>query len=142
MKPHDHYGSTVKNIGVSDAPLGAQSPSRQSPVERKRDRDRLKERLLPVVLELARRRGGEGITASEVLAEALVLGIVTPAPATDPRRHAWIGPWLAVLAKGGQLAPKTVRLPDGGTLHVTRKSQRHGSHANKNDVYLHPAVAA
>lgn len=139
-RQHDHYGRA--NAGVTDAPLWAQAESRQTPTERKRDVERLKERLLPVVRELATRRGHEGITASEVLAEALVLAIVLPASATDPRRHSWIGPWLSSLATRGVLVPKTVRLPDGSLLHVSRRSQRHKSHKNPNGIYLDPAVAA
>jgi hypothetical protein len=126
----------MQDIGYVDTPLFNTAP------QRKADRDRTKERLLPVVRELAAKRGHEGITASEVLAEALVRAILTPAPSHDPRRHSWLGGWLATLARSGTLAPKTVRLPDGGTLHVTRKSERHASHANSGRIYLDPQVAA
>ena len=144
MKRHDddHYGRRSVDLGADDTPLWAQAPSRQSADERARDVDRLKERLLPVVLEMAERRGPEGITASEVLSEGLVRSILLPAPAHDPRRHSWIGPWLGSLARAGQLAAKMVRLPDGGTLHVKRKSDRHASKQNENGIYLDPKVAA
>jgi hypothetical protein len=132
----DHYGRTMADLGYIDTPLF------NTPAQRKADRERLKERLLPLVLALAKRRGPEGITASEVLAEALVVGTLTPAPSHDPRRHAWLGPWLGQLARLGILTPKMVRLPDGGTLHVTRKSVRHTSKQNAGGVYLDPAVAA
>lgn len=141
-KPDDHYGRRPVDLGADDMPLWAQSPSRQSPTDRKREVERLKERLLPVVTDMAQRRGPEGITASEVLAEALVRGILTPVPSSDPRRHAWIGPWLSSLAAQGVLVAKTVRLPDGSMFHVKRTSQRHSSHKNPNGVYLDPAVAA
>ena len=136
MKREDHYGRTMQDLGYVDTPLF------NNPVQRKHDRERTRERLLPVVRELASKRGPEGITASDLLAEALVRGILTPAPGHDPRRHSWLGGWLAALARAGELAPKLVRLPDGGTLHVTRKSERYASHANANRIYLHPAVAA
>ena len=136
MKRDDHYGRTMADLGYVDTPLF------DNPQQRKADRDRTKERLLPVVRELAIRRGPEGITASEVLAEALVRSILPPAPAHDPRRHSWLGGWLASLARAGELAPKMVRLPDGGTLHVTRKSERHASHRNDGRIYLDPKVAA
>jgi hypothetical protein len=141
-RTEDHYGARVKDQGASDTPLWSVAQSSQSPVERKRDVERLKERLLPIVCDMAKRRGPEGVTASEVLAEGLVLGILTPAPSHDPRRYAFIGPWLAALAHLGILAPKTVKLPDGSLLHVKRKSLRHSSHANPNAIYISPELAA
>jgi hypothetical protein len=56
--------------------------------------------------------------------------------------YAWIGPWLAGLARRGVIDPKLVELPGGGRLHVSRTSDRALSHSNKGGVYVAAQRAA
>jgi hypothetical protein len=112
--------------------------------ERVAQRTRWVEQLSPVVHAMAVRRGVEGITASDVISEAIVLGIFwgeTSFIERYPRVYAWVGPWLAHLARRGRLTPKTVANPGGRPVQVTRKSERGASHANRNAIYLAPEVA-
>jgi len=108
-----------------------------SPAERLARRARDKERLQPVVLDLARRRGGEGIIASEVITEAITRGVFTGQESRmAPRAYSWVGPWLAQLARRGHLVEKRIN-----GMRVRRKAERDASHANENLVYLHPEHA-
>jgi hypothetical protein len=91
--------------------------------------------------------GHEGVTPSELLSEAIApslagFGAILPGPApkTKPRRDAWIGPWMRVLADRGTIVRKTIPIP-GGQLHVERESTRGESHRNPGKVYLHPGLA-
>lgn len=135
-RKHAHAGESapVSDQGTAGLPIFA----RPNAVDRQRDAMRLKERLLPIVRDLASRRGIEGITASEVISEAITRGILPgPAPRTNPRRDAFMGPWLAQLARDRVLAPKLVQ-----GFHVRRKSEREASHQNEGRVYVAPDYAA
>jgi hypothetical protein len=113
--------------------------------ERDAQRERWKEKLLPTVIRLAERAAGYGITASEVISVGISERTLNGERAfltANPRVYSWVGAWLATLAANGVLSRKTVELPDGGTLQLTRKSDRKVSHANEGKIYLHPQVAA
>jgi hypothetical protein len=137
--------SELLDIQLDTAPAWTRTWGSLSFAERRRERERLAERLTPIMRALAKRRGPEGITASEVIAEAIVAGVLWGEPTfieSYPRVYAWIGPWLAQLARRGSLVPKLVELPGGGQLHVTRIAERGASHRNRNAVYLDPGAAA
>jgi hypothetical protein len=123
-------------------PGWAQTWASLTETERRAQRDRWKQQLLPLVLDLAARP--QGVTASEVLtagAEASILWTERSFVSRYPRIYAWIGVWLAELATKDQLEARTVRLPEGGTLHVTRESSRIGSHGNRNGIYTRGQAA-
>jgi hypothetical protein len=110
--------------------------------QRKRQRERWQEQLQPLVLDLAARRGPEGITASDVISAGITAGILNGERLflkEYPRVYAFIGPWLAQLARTGTLRPKTARLEGGGEIHVKRESSRDVSHGNANLVYVRAA---
>lgn len=105
--------------------------------ERRRIRARDQERLLPIVTALAARRGAEGITASEVITEAVLRGVLTgQETAVSQRALSWIGPWLAQLARRGTLAPLT-----RAGMVVRRRSDREASHGNLQVCYVAPQYA-
>jgi hypothetical protein len=111
--------------------------------QRREQRTRWIDLLTPITIALAKRRGPEGITASEVTSEAILCGYLWGEAAffeRYPRVYAWIGPWLGQLARRGHLVPKVIPIP-GGQLQVSRKSERGASHRNRNAVYLHPEFA-
>jgi hypothetical protein len=113
--------------------------------ERDAQRERWKDALLPLVEELAEKSGPEGITASEVQTAAILAGKLNGDRVflkNNPRVYSWLGAWLASLASGGTLVPKTLKLEGGGSIKATRASERDASHANVGYVYLHPRVAA
>lgn len=121
------------------APGWASSWGALTDAQRLAQRERWKEQLLPIVRELAARTTPEGVTASEVLAEGCRRSLLWGERSfltKYPRIYAWIGGWLRQLAGDGVLAAKTVDLPGGGTLAVTRESERKLSHSNKNVVYV------
>lgn len=112
------------------------------------DRARQQERMLELLLALAKRNGVEGVTPSELLSEAIApsikgFGAILPGPAPKgkQRRDSWIGPWMCVLADRDVIARKTIPLAGGGRLHVERKATRRDSHRNPGAVYLHPDFA-
>lgn len=112
-----------------------------TPEERRaRELGRLRERAEPIAVVFALRRGGEGITASELIPELVDRGVLTGQESHfEPRAYAWIGPFLAGLAglaRRGALAPRLIH-----GIHVRRASERRDSHRNENRVYLHPDVA-
>lgn len=107
--------------------------------ERRRQRERWQEQLLPLVRDLARRRGPEGITASEVMAEGITKGVLPGERSfltAHPRVFSWIGAWMAQLARTGTLRAKTARIEGGGELHLKRTSERDASHSNANLIYV------
>lgn len=111
---------------------------------RRQQRERWVELLTPIMRSLAKRRGVEGITASEVVSAGITAGVLwgeTSFIERYPRVYAWVGPWLAQVARRGGLAPKVVSVPGGGQLQVTRRSEREASHSNRNAVYLDPEFA-
>jgi hypothetical protein len=148
----DHYGSVAKQPPADELPLFA-PPAPATPgwterwasltdAERKAKRDRWQEQLRPLVLDLARRRGPEGITASEVITAGILAGVLNGERAFlthHPRVYSWVGSWLAQLARAGALRAKTVRLEGGGEIHVKRESERDASHGNANLVYVRAA---
>lgn len=102
-------------------------PSR-SPEE---ERERLIARLEPRILELAERRGAEGITASDFLAECYTNGWLTRPPKGRERDHSFVGPVMVSLSKRGFLAPMMA-----GAHVVRRRSSRLVSHGNLGVVWL------
>lgn len=113
--------------------------------ERRQQRERWKQLLLPIVLELAARRGGEGITASEVQTEGMLRGVLWGERSfltANPRVYSFIGAWLSQLANDGALVPKVYRIEGGGSVKARRESERDPSHGNSAFVYLHPREAA
>lgn len=101
---------------------------RPTKADAQRDRERLKQRLLPVVIALANTRGPEGFTASDVIAEGMVRGILLrDAVRLAPRLYSWVGPWLAGLAGDQVIAPKTVALVGGGSIQVSAAACRDAS---------------
>lgn len=126
-------------------PAWAQSWGSLTDDQRAAQRERWKELLRPVVLELVAKRGPEGIIAGDVIAEGIVRGLLWGERTflqDHPRVYAWVGPWLASLAAQGTIAPLTVRLPNGSTLQVTRKSERSLSHGNPGGVFVALEYAA
>jgi hypothetical protein len=116
-----------------------------TPAQQKAQRDRWKELLRPVVLELVQRRGAEGIIAGDVIAEGIVRGILWGERTflkQYGRAYSFIGPWLAQLAAAGTIAAVTERLSNGSTIHVTRTSERSLSHRNAGGVYVAREYAA
>lgn len=114
-------------------------------LQRKAQRERWQELLLPIVTSLAERRGPEGITASEVIGEGIVAGVLNGERVfmkANPKVYAWVGNWLRGLAHDGPLAKKLVRLEDGGSIHATRLSERAASHSNRNAIYVGKRWAA
>ena len=150
---HDHYaaprprdegvaGLSLFEAASASRPSWAETWASLTPARQRAQRDRWAEQLLPIVRELAGRP--QGVTASEVLsagADAGILWTERSFVSRYPRFYAWLGPWLASLAARGVLTARTVDLPEGGTLHVTRESDRVGSHGNKNGVYVLGATA-
>lgn len=114
---------------IADTPLLAPLTS----ANRRADRERLKERLLPRIVELAKARGAEGFTAADVVSAAIAdWGIFTGDEwRGNQRAYAWLGPWLAALARNGTLAPLLA-----GGFHVRRRSTRERSHSNDGLVYV------
>ncbi|HKW09726.1 MAG TPA: hypothetical protein VJO33_05055 [Gemmatimonadaceae bacterium] len=108
-----------------------------TPAQRRRERERLQQRLEPITLALAERRGPEGVIAADVISEAVVRGLLTGQEwRSAPRAYSWVGPWLASLARAGKLAPKMA-----GPVHARRKSDREASHSNSQLVYVAPRFA-
>lgn len=109
------------------------TPQTDREAERRRIRARDQERLEPLMRDLARRRGPEGITAAELIAEGITRGVFTGQETAMGQQRAlsWIGPWLAALAKRGVLAR---RMDDG--VEVRRRSERAQSHGNLQLVYV------
>lgn len=128
---------------LPESPGWARSWGSLTAQQRAGQRMRWIELMTPRVRRLAEKAGPEGITASDVISDAIVVGIFWGEAAfieRYPRVYAWVGPWLAQLARVGRLQPMLVPLSGGGQLHVTRKSERGASHRNRNAVYLLPGV--
>jgi hypothetical protein len=122
---------------ASALPRWAETWASLSETERRAQRDRWKEQLLPLVLELAARP--HGVTASEVLtggAESFVLWTERSFVSRYPRIYSFLGGWLGQLAKQGKLAPKTARVEGHGTIHLRRDSERKLSHDNDGLIYV------
>lgn len=98
--------------------------------ERKRERLSIQGRLLYHVLDLGKRSGAEGFTASEVQELARARGIITGEAAAQ-RAYAWIGPWLAGLAKRKLIRHRLDLLGQS----MQRRSVRPASHGNRQDIY-------
>lgn len=96
-------------------------------------RQAIQAHLLPHVVLMAARRGGEGLTADDVRYRARVVGLITDG-APEQRSLSWIGPWLAGLARRGILVEKLG--PDNRP--VERPSLRKAAHGNLQVVYLSP----
>lgn len=127
------------------APSWATSWGSLTDAARRQQRERWIELLTPIMRSLAKRRGAEGITASEVVSAGITLGVLWGEASfieRYPRVYAWVGPWLAQVARRGGLAPKVVEVPGGGQVHVQRKSERGASHRNRNGIYLDPEFAS
>lgn len=113
-----------------DVPKADQLPAE---IERKRQRDRLKELLLPTVLRKGRGRAAAGFIADDVRYWAITAGVIT-GHERDQRAHSWMGPWLKGLA--GKVGPlKVLRHFEGGPA-ITRASDRPDAHGNKQVVYV------
>jgi hypothetical protein len=118
-------------------PGWAQTWASLTETERRAQRDRWKQQLLPLVLDLAARP--QGVTASEVLtagAEASILWTERSFVSRHPRIYSFLGGWLGQLAKQGKLAPKTARVEGHGTIHLRRDSERKLSHDNDGLIYV------
>lgn len=129
---------------VPVAPLWATTWGTLTDRQRAEHRRRWIERLTPVMRQLAKRHRSEGITASEVLTEGIIAGVLWGEDAfieRYPRVYAWIGPWLSKVAREGKLVPRMIDIPGGGKVQLTRASTRDGSHSNRNAVYLDPEYA-
>jgi hypothetical protein len=112
---------------------------RLTAADRRREVVRVQERLEPIVLGMADRYGAEGITASDVIAEAILGGILTGQEwRQHPRAYSWVGPWLAGLARAGKLKA----LAYSNDVPVRRRSERSPSHRNLQQVYIAPRFAA
>lgn len=110
-----------------------------TPAERRNQRERWQEQLLPAVLSMADVAAGEGITASDVISRGITDGILIgerPFLAAHPRVYSFVGRWLARLAVEGLLAPLTIRAERGGVLQVRRESDRKASKGNLGKVYV------
>jgi hypothetical protein len=113
--------------------------------EREAQRERWKERLLPVVLDLADRCGPEGFIAADVQSEGITRGILNgEASFLSANRNAYsfLGGWLSVLAEQGVIGRYMLPLANGGALQLERKSERDASHGNKGKVYVSARMAA
>ncbi len=96
-------------------------------------REFVKAALLPRVLEEARRSANaipRGFTADDVRAIALELDLGT-GEEREQRAWSWLGPWLGVLARRGQIGV----LRDIGGRPLERKSVRGESHGNPQIIY-------
>lgn len=152
----DAFDRPIKPVDAGTAGLGLFEQAASIPAwaqawgsltddQRAAQRERWKELLLPVVRELVVRRGPEGIIAGDVIAEGIVRGVLWGERTflkNHPRVYAWVGQWLARLAFDGEIAEKTIALPGGGRLHVTRKSERSLSHGNPGGVFVALEFAA
>lgn len=117
------------------------APPRGAPAGLNDDRHyaiaRLKDAVLPLLIARAERRKdaptSPGVTADDVVeiaqpvAFAALLG-------TGQRSWSWVGPWLASLARAGQLAEFVL-----AEQVVRRRSKRPDAHGNLQIVYLHPS---
>jgi hypothetical protein len=113
--------------------------------ERRAQRERWQESLLPIVQAMASVAAGDGITASDVISRGITAGILNGERAflhEHPRVYSFVGLWLAQLVRDGVLAPKTVTLENGGQMRVRRESDRAVSKGNVNLVYVAAEVAA
>lgn len=151
-RDEDHYGQRAPSPAAQLAgtmfdaeptpPHWTQRWASMSEEERRAQRSRWQEKLLPLVLQLAARRDPEGITASEVLSAGITTGILNGERAfisQHPRIYSWIGAWLAQLARAGTIQPKTARIEGGGEIHLKRESTRDLSHGNGNLIYVRAA---
>lgn len=128
--PADQYAGTMFD---SPPPSWTQRWASLTDAERKAQRERWQEKLLPIVLEFVVTR--EDIIASDVISRGITDGVLNGERAflaQHPKVYSFVGPWLGALAVAGVIGRKTVALPDGGELQLTRKSERDPSHGNKN----------
>lgn len=110
---------------------------------RRREVERLKERLRPVVDSLAARRGAVGFSASDVLSDAITSGIVPPGAARSrPADYSFIGPWLSALARERVIAPMTQALASGGRVHVMAPASRDDSKGRQVKLWVATEYAA
>jgi hypothetical protein len=140
-------GTSLFDAPADNRPAWVQTWATTSPAQRKAIRESWERALEPIAIELADRRGGEGITASELLTEAILRGVLwgersfLKVPA-NRRIYSFIGPMLRRLAREQKLAPKKLPLVGGGFVIASRVSDRPDSHGNENDIYLHLRYAA
>jgi hypothetical protein len=114
-----------------------------SPLERKAQRERWKVQLLPIVMDLAARRGAEGFTAADVQSDGITAGVLNgeswflknPLPVYR-NVYAWIGQWLSYLADTGTLARVMETMADGRKKQVERESTRKASKGNPGGVFV------
>lgn len=120
-----------------DNPTDPTKPPAPTDAERLVAIERVKAAIVDDIIRLADKRRGlplaqAGVTADDAheLAhkrpEAALIG-------AKGRAWSWLGPWLASLARRGQLA--TFRVEG---VPVTRRSNRDKAHGNAHAVYLHP----
>lgn len=113
--------------------------------ERRAQRERWKELLLPIVRELSRRKGPIiGVTWSEVTAVGIERGYLWGERSflsKYPRIYSWGGGWLSQLATQGVLAPETARVGGHGVIHLRRDAGRKVSHSNDGFIYVAGAAA-
>lgn len=142
------FGDRPRPTPTLEAPRPAARPATvadgdRHPFLRRTDEDRqeaietVRAKILPALLERARLRKNRwenpGITADDVIAlakevpQAALLG-------QQQRAWSWVGPWLASVARAGQLA----ELVRGGQV-VRRRSTRPGAHGNLGIVYVDPS---
>lgn len=149
---HDHYGAPKRDAGVDglglfappapSVPRWAETWGSLTDAERKAQRERWKELLLPAVVELSARTAPIGVTASEVLAAGIERGILWGERSfvtKYPRIYSWVGGWLAQLAKEGIVTPKTAQVEGHGRIHLRRESDRELSHSNEGFIYVRAA---
>ncbi|MDB4876420.1 MAG: hypothetical protein JWM41_2866 [Gemmatimonadetes bacterium] len=127
---HAHHAERfVADRGTDELPMFA----RPNKAEKRAELKQLQARLEPHIIAMAANAGAEGIIASEVIAAAIAdWGTWTGQEwRSNPRAYSMVGPFLAVLARRGVLAPKRVQ-----GYHVSRKAERDNSHGNNNLIYV------
>ncbi len=136
----DELTVTVESIQPPRDTTGwAQRWNSLSEAEREARRDRWRELLRPVVIEMAKIASGDGVTASEVISVGISRGILNGERsflAAHPRVYSWIGHYLVALVHDGVLAAKLIRLEGGGSIHARRASDRAVSKGNFGKVYV------
>lgn len=149
---HDHYGAPKRDVGTDGLelfdppapalPRWAETWGSLTDAERKAQRERWKELLLPIVRELSARTAPVGVTWSEVTTAGIDRGILWGERSflsKYPRIYSWGGAWLAQLAKAGELLAKTAQVEGHGTIHLRRESTRDLSNDNAGFIYVRAA---
>lgn len=110
---------------------------------RRKERERLKERMRPLVTQLAGLRGPAGFTASDVLALAIAEEIVPEETVRHhPADYSFVGPWLHQLADEGAIAPKTVKVEGGVRMQISAPAARGDSKARQVKLWVALEYAA